>query len=444
MVRADILIAHQRIQAVLDPTSIEPQLSIEVDEIIDAEGLVIFPGLIDSHVHFATGTTHCDTLQDVTRAAAIGGITTLIGHVWSPQKDILAELKNQREQIDECPIDVTFHAILTPQEIQEETIRRVIKAGVTSFKFFMAYQDRGLGVNDQSLFQALRLVAKYGGLALIHAELGEIIRVIETELIKTGRTAIVDYPASRPAETEVEAIRRGLWLAELANCPLYIVHVSTDEGLIAIIQEKERHQHNPESRSPVYAETCPKYVLLNEEAYESLGNKAKVAPPLRSPEDQRALYLSLLSGMVDTLGSDHAPYSLELKAGKSFLDIQTGAPGVQTAFSVMLSKLLEEESNDKVAFKTLQRMMSLRPASIFGLYPRKGWIGPGADADLVLVDPNRTWRIDKDWLVSNSGFSLYEGQSVQGKPIHSLVRGRWVLRNEQLVAECGGQYIQRR
>lgn len=454
VIKADILIAQERIQALLDRASADVNMWVEVDETIDAEGLMVFPGIIDSHVHFATGTPHCDTLIDVTRAAALGGVTTIVGHVWSPQGDILAEIARQRELVGCCPIDIAFHAILTPQEPPEDTVFPLIEQGVRSFKFFMAYQERGLRMDESSLYQAFRQVAKCGGLALIHAEHGDIIAAIEAELAAAERTAITDYPASRPVEAEVEAIRRSLWLAELAGCPLYIVHVSTAAGLNVIVQEKERYKLDPTARPPVYAETCPQYVLLNEESYETLGNKAKVAPPLRSKRDQQTLYRALLSGTVDTLASDHAPYPVELKDKASFLEVQGGAPGVQTLFPLILSRLLEEQRrvdspfrDDKdasgAALVALQRAMSLRPAEIFGLYPRKGWIGPGADADLVLVDPSRKWQVTKDWLVSNSGFSLYEGQALQGKPIHSLVRGRWVLRNEQLVNESGGQYLGR-
>lgn len=459
LAKMDILISQGRIQALVEPGVADTGAWAQADEIVDATRLVIFSGVIDTHVHFNTGTSHLDTIHDATRAAALGGTTTIVGHVRSTQGDIVGEIARQQELIKGCPIDVAFHGILTPQDDLVKIVPALIEKGVRSFKLFMTYQREGLGMDDRSLYMAFKEVAKWGGLPLVHAENPGIIAALQEELVAVGRTSITDYPASRPVHAEVEAIRRALWLAELANSPVYFVHVSSITGLELIAREKERRSVDLTLRPPVYAESCPKYLLLNDTAYQTLGGKAVVAPPLRSLEQQQALFQALLSGAIDTLGSDHSPHSVELKYGASFLAVQAGAPGAQTFFPVILSRVLEEQGamgnlpgirgaangvkGRDDALYALQSVISLRPSKIFGLYPRKGWLGPGADADLVFVNPQRDWRVTRDWLISNSGFSLYEGKQLRGKAIHSMVRGRWVMRDGQLVCESGGQYLER-
>lgn len=445
VILADILISQGRIQAVLEPGLTAIDTWEVAGDVFDATGLLIFPGVIDTHVHFSTSTAHMDTLQDVTRAAALGGTTTIVGYVRSTEGNIVSEIARQRDLTSACPIDVAFHAILTPQDDPERDVPALIEQGVRSFKLFMAYRKGGTGMDDQRLFETLKIVAKQGGMALVHAEDEDVIAATEAALVAAGRTHITDYPASRPVHTEVEAIRRALWLADLVSCPLYIVHVSTCEGLALITREKQRRLLDAATRRPVYAESCPKYLTLNETAYQTLGNIAKVAPPLRSAEEQQALHRAFLSGAIDAMGSDHSPHALERKQGASFLDVRASAPGAQTFFPVMLSQVLEEsgDTNNIDALGSLQRTLSQRPAKIFDLYPQKGRIGPGADADLVFVDLEVTWEVTGDWLVSNSGFSLYEGRQLHGKPVHSMVRGRWVMRDGQLTCESGGQYLDR-
>ena len=219
-------------------------------------------------------------------------------------------------------------------------------------------------------------------------------------------------------------MRRALWLANRAGCPLCFAHVSSAAALKLVIEHKTQRLLNANAHPGAYAESCPKYLLLDDGAYETLGGKAVVAPPLRSSEDQRALFESLLSGGVDVLGSDHSPHALEEKKGTSFLDVRAGVPGAQTFFPVLVSRFLEaasiagsgSEHSERSRWHrrrmdplfALQRAASHGPARLFGLYPRKGRIAVGADADFVLVDPRVAWSVTQDWLVSNAGFSLYE------------------------------------
>lgn len=459
LTRMDILISRERVQALVEPGSADNILSIQETETIDATGQIIFSGIIDTHVHFNTGTSHCDTIQEATKAAALGGTTTILGHIRSMTGDVAGEIDRQRELVQECPIDVAFHAILTAQDDLPTVVPALIKRGVRSFKLFMAYQREGLGMDDQGLYMAFRQIAESGGLPIVHAENQGMITALEAELVAAGRTAVADYPASRAVYTEVEAVRRALWLAELARSPVYFAHVSSIAALDLVAREKQRLSLDAECRRPVYAESCPKYLLLDDGAYRTLGGRAVVAPPLRNSEQRQALFRALLSGAIDALGSDHSPHPAQLKEGTTFPEIRPGAPGAQTLFPVMLSRMLEEEgamatgayglqSTSESAVKehplwTLQRTASLCPAKILSLYPRKGWLGPAADADLVFVEPHSSWEVTMDWLTSNSGFSLYEGRQLQGRAVHSMVCGRWVMRDGHLVGEKGGQYLGR-
>jgi dihydroorotase len=447
----DILISGDKIQALIEPGTATRSVGTAMGKVFDARGLVILSGVLDTHVHFNTGTTHRDTIQEATRAAALGGTTTILGHVRSTSGDIVGEVARQRTFVKECPIDVAFHAILTAQDDLADVVPALIKLGVRSFKLFMTYQREGLGMDDQSMYLAFKAIARAGGLPVVHAENPGMIAALEDELAADGRTAITDFPASRPVFTEVEAVRRALWLAGLARCPVCFAHISSPESLALIATEREDYRLDAGRQQPVYAESCPKYMLLNDGAYETLGGKAVVAPPLRSAGQQQALFQALLSGAIDTLGSDHSPHAAELKEAVSFLDIRPGAPGVQTMFPVILSRVLAEagqgatvkEGSGQGSLWALQRTISQRPARVFDLYPRKGWLGPGADADLVFVDPGLAWNVTMDWLLTNAGFTLYEGRRLQGKAVHSMVRGSWVMRQGHLVRQAGGQYLAR-
>lgn len=443
----DLYLSDGCIRAVAHQGVLKRELAVSNKDIYDASGLLIFPGVIDTHVHFETGSQHCDTLPDVAMAAALGGTTTLLGHVSGGQRGLLSEMGRQKDLIGNCPIDVAFHAILTPHEEPEEIVPQLAKMGISSYKVFMAYQNRGLGMNEAELYRAFRAVAKVQGVVLVHAETGELITALEQELIAKGTIDIPSYPLSRPEFTEVEAIRRALWLAEVANVRLYIVHVSTVGGLELIHRERQRAVLN--SRPPIYSETCPKYLLLNESSYRNpaLGGKAIVAPPLRSAVQQASLRQAFWSGAVDCIGSDHSPHPHTLKTASAFPEVKAGAPGAQTFFPVMLSDALRfvaQRQVDEVlppVLTVLSEAISANPARIFGLARKSGRLEPGSDADFVFVDPSAETVINDALLCSNSGFSLYPGRELKGKPVHSMVRGRWIVKDTQLAQREGGIFL---
>ena len=432
--RTEVLLAGERIVALLAPEEASAALGNGAVERVDASGLLVLPGLIDTHVHFITGTKHVDSLPHAATGGALGGLTTLLGHVRSLDNDIVGEIARQRALVAECPIDVAFHAIIDPTDDPAEVIPQLAAVGVRSFKFFMAYRREGTGMDDAQLLAGFQQVAKAGGVALVHAEDEATIVNIERTMIAAGRTAIADYPASRPPGTEAEAIRRALYLAEVAGNALYIVHCSTAEGLRLLLEAKVRHLLG--LRPPVYVESCPQYLLLEESVYRTIGGIAKIAPPIRPESERAALYQALLAGVLDGLGSDHSPHPLSSKGDADFTQIRAGGPGVQTFVPVLLSALLRED--DPCAIRQLARCMSLRPAQVFGLAPHKGEIAVGAHGDLVLVDPAVRWEIDPAWLNSNSGFSIFAHRALRGRVVHSLVRNRWVLRGGELVARGGG------
>lgn len=437
--RADLLLAGERIVALLAPDETPQMVGTAQVERVHAAGLLVLPGLIDTHVHFTTGTKHVDSLPQAAAGGALGGLTTLLGHVRSLDNDIVGEIARQRALVADCPIDVAFHAIIDPTDDVEQVIPALAAAGIRSFKFFMAYRREGTGMDDAQLLASFKQVAKVGGVALVHAEDDAAIQNIERDLAAAGRTDITDYPASRPAITEVEAIHRALHLAEMAGNALYIVHCSTAEGLCLLLKEKQRHLLG--QRPPVYVESCPQYLLLEESVYRTLGGIAKIAPPIRPESERATLYQALLAGIFDGLGSDHSPHPLSSKQGADFTQMRAGGPGVQSLVPVLLSALLAEDATNAggtQAIRQLARCMSRNPAQIFGLSPNKGEIAVGAHADLLLVDPASEWQIDPAWLISNSGFSVFAGRQLQGRVVHSLVRNRWVLRERELVAQGGG------
>lgn len=437
---ADIAISDGRIQALLAPGSVA-----QARQVVQAGGLLLLSGVIDTHVHYRTGTSHRDDIREATRGAARGGATTVLGYVRSTEGKLLEQVALQKALVPECPLDIAFHGAITSKEDWATAIPALIEQGIRSFKFYMAYQREGLGISERVLYEGFKLIARLGGVAIVHAEHPDIIEAQRDELIRAGRTRISDFGLSRPVAAETEAIRRALALAELAGCPLTIAHVSSMAGLALITEQKQRRLLNNQARPPVYAESCPQYILLNESALETMGANAIVAPPLRSPENQEGLLRALFSGAIDVLGSDHSLQAVMQKGGDSFVAVNVGAPGVQTFFPVLLSQALEEDAagRDVHPLFALQRASSETPARVFGLYPRKGRLGVGADADIVFVDPAAQWTVTPEWEGVNAVFSLWQGRRLTGRPIHSLRRGEWLLRDGALATETGGEYLAR-
>ncbi len=411
------------------------------DRVIDAAGMYIFPGGVDPHVHMhlpsATGYSS-DSFLTGSRAALFGGTTTLIDFVTPERGESLIEALDRRmAEAGESLTDYAFH--VSPVEWRNSTaseISECIDRGVTSFKIYMAYKDT-VGLGDDDLFRVMETVGKAGGMVTAHCEAGDRIEQLRNSFIAEGKTTPEYHPLSRPAYLESEAVGKAVDLAYRAGCPLYIVHVSARESLNHIREAKSRGQ-------VVYAETCPQYLLLDDSKY--LGHFEKTAPyvispPLRKPEDCEALWLALSDGTIDAVGTDHCPFMMsEKRAGLSdFRLIPGGAGGVEHRLALLYTYgFLTKRLN----INQMVNLFSAQPAKIFGLSAHKGHIMAGADADLVIWNPEPVGIISAVNHHQNCDTNIYEGITVKGMAEYVIINGRVAIENGKMAgAPENGNYL---
>ena len=405
-------------------------------EQIDAGGRHILPGAIDPHVqlypadrfgHYATET----------RSAALGGVTTIVkmhrdlgGYDPTDVSDEIAGAEGR------AYVDFSFHlAVMTDDQVASIS-RYAQELGIGSFKFFTAYkgeEGRPLGIqglDDGQLLEALAAVAACGGTALVHCENQELAAHAAREVRAGGGDGLHGFAASRPPIVEAEAVRRVAFLAARVGCPLYVVHVTSQESIEFIAGARRAGQ-------AIFAETEPHY--LTETVDSPAGNLAKVIPPIRRASDRDALWEALATGAVDAIGSDHVSAGRERKQG-SIWDAQLGFPGVATILPVLLS---EGVNAGRIPLSRVAAVTSTNPARIFGL-ERKGALLPGRDADVVVVDLELERTVDAGLLGSVSDFSIYEGRSLRGWPVLTVCRGEIVARDGEIVGSEGhGRFLRR-
>ncbi len=433
-----IAIKGEKIVAIGDPDALPP-----ADRYIDATGKHVFPGLIDSHVHL----DRVDGYGIGSIAGAHAGLTTLVPfgtYDFEGEETLVQAVNRHREEISTNAVtDFSFHYILANRPYILKSLPQAMDMGIKSFKMFMTYKKRdGRLCDDDYICEAMELVAKGGGVLQMHCESGNIIDYLENKLIEEGHTHPTFFPQACPTWAEEEAINRAVKMANVTNCPLYVVHLSSELGLERIKQAQAAGQR-------VWAETCPQYLLLSDEEMAKVGPLAKIGPPLRAKDgpDQPAMWEGLELGYISTVASDHAPYPKEQKqAGwdNMFLTkegevVPFGSPGVET-----LAPLAYSEGVIKRGFPPswLARVMSENPARIFGLYPRKGTIQVGSDADLSIFDPNGKMTVRSAEHHGNSGFSLFEGWEVTGGPWMTLLRGQVLFNQGTLERKAGyGQFM---
>lgn len=406
--------------------------------VIDVSGAEVVPGAIDVHVHFNTFSVHLDTLGRASQSAAYGGITSFLGFLMLPAEASVEESIDHfvEEGKRDSVIDFGLHLILRPQETMLEDIDVALARGITSFKMFMAYARRGLMVDDGLFLHALHHLASAGGLAMVHAENGLLIDWLEDASIAAGRKSPVDYPFTRPPLAEAEAIHRATRFAHASGCPLYVVHVSSTAGLLEIKNAKMQGYR-------IYAETCPQYLLLSDSIMLNVGPLGKIAPPLRKLEDNEALWNGLRTGHLDIVASDHGSYSKEMKAvgADDIFRAPFGAPGTETLLPLLYSEGVLRRG---LPLRWLARVLSETPSKLFGLYPRKGVIAVGSDADLVVLDPSGTGTIRAASMHTASDYTLFEGFGLQGRLVLSMARGHVLLAEGRLQVDAGhGQYLKR-
>lgn len=439
--QADVRIEGERIVA------IGYEIKQPGDQAIDVDGCFLFPGGIDPHTHFDLPMGDFSTSDDFssgTKAAVLGGTTTILDFATQFKGETLKEgLRNWHTKADgKCYVDYGFHMAITDwnDSIAREMPELIHQEGVPSFKLYMAYKNT-LQVDDGALLQALRQAGEYGALVCVHCENGDIVYDLVHENIIQGKTSPKYHPLSRPPEVEEEATFRVITLAQIAGAPLYIVHLTSSGALQAVTNAKLRGQE-------VYAETCPQYLLLDDSYYSAEGfNGAKyvISPPLRPVQHQKVLWSGLKTGILDVVATDHC--ALNYKGQKDlglhdFSKIPNGAAGVETrmgllyTYGVLPGKLT---MNDFVA------LTSTNAAKLFGLFPRKGTIAPGSDADLVVWDPRISSVIRADALHQQVDYTPYEGFKQIGQAIHVFLRGKQVVRDGQLRADKPtGIYLSRK
>ena len=432
IISADIVIEEGRIKDITK-TTIRGE-----GRVLNAEGKIVIPGVIDPHVHYYEPYEGWTT---GTMSAVGGGITTVIEHPFS--EPMTLDIDTLDHKINRACrmslIDFSLHAMATMENIDE--YGELIAAGAVSLKVWMAEAFPDLGIyslNDRELLEIFTAIGESGGLACVHAELREIVEPSMQGLINEGKTKPEYFLESRPISAELEAVRKVLSLTEKANCPVYFVHVSSGSAM-EIISEAKNHRHD------IFAETCPQYLLLNRGDFKAQGPMVKFIPPVRVQREVDGLWEYMNADTVDCLGSDHAPTNTtEREVGwEDIWQVRVGIPGLET----MLPLILNEVSNERMSIEQVVRTMCLNPAKIMGLYPRKGTIKVGSDADLVLLDMKKEVVITADELHSKCDYTPYEGWEVRGVPEVVISRGEVVMENGypgEIIGRKGrGEYIPR-
>lgn len=408
------------------------------EEVMDLTGRLILPGAVDPHVHFRTFSSQCDTLGDVSRSGVHGGVTTMVAYATGEEDEsMLGTLRRCREEGEAgCVADFSLHAWIFEDFDYLSEIPKAVDAGVTSFKVMMGYRKRGRGrcIPDEYTYAAMERAAAVGGIVLVHAENGPVVDYLEDKALAEGIDGAEYLRRSRPPEIEAEAVARSAHLAAMAGCPLYIVHVTS----AAALTEVRRAQADGRD---LVAETCPQYLTVTDDAVAERGAIAKVAPPLRSRPNLDALWEGVRDGCIDLIGSDHSPYTRAQKEAVSFTDSTFGAPGVETLLPVLYS---EGAAAGRISLDRLVQVTSEFPARVLGLRPRKGSLHPGADADIVVIDPDGETIVRAADQHTNSDYSLLEGETLKGRIEMTLVRGEVVVREGALEKKPGfGHFIDR-
>jgi dihydropyrimidinase len=438
---ADVLIEGETIAAV------GSSLNASADRVIDARGKYVIPGAIDPHTHMEMpfgGTVSCDDFTSGTVSAAFGGTTALIDFcLQAPGQSIPDALATWHEKIERCPpvIDVGFHMAITDLHDggRLEDVARVPDEGVTSYKLFMAYKG-AIMVDDETLFRTMQVAARTGALVMVHAENGDAIDVLVKQALAEGKTEPRWHAATRPPETEAEATNRAVMLAHIAGCPLYVVHVSCQESAEPIAAARSRGWRT-------WGETCTQYLFIDETRLEEpdfVGAKYVYTPPPRAASNHEHLWTALRTGVLSVVSTDHCPFrwSDQKTLGRDdFSKIPNGGPGVENRLHMLHHFGVRQ---GRLTMNQLVDLCCTQPARLFGLFPRKGTIVAGADADIVVWDSEKPLTLSAATHHSNVDYNLYEGTEVIGAPEVVLVRGQVIVDHDELVASPGaGQFVRR-
>jgi dihydropyrimidinase len=441
--KADVAIVDGKIAAIFDSANAPQQGTW--DATIDAKGKYILPGGIDAHTHLDMpfgGTTSSDDFETGTLAAAYGGTTCIVDFAIQAKGEVLRKALDtwHGKAEGKGAIDYAFHMIMT--DVNEGTLQEMQKCvdeGVSSFKMFMAYPNV-LFVDDGQIFRAMQRAGEIGGLICMHAENGIPIDILVQQAIAKGHTSPIYHALTRPQIAEAEGTFRALCLAEMAGAPVYIVHLTAERALKQIVEARDRGM-------PAFAETCPQYLFCSDEdlarpGFE--GAKFVCTPPLRPKEMQEDLWRGLRTNDLQVVSTDHCPFCMksQKELGKdNFAKIPNGMPGIETRMYLLWDGGVR---TGRITMNRFVEITSTAPAKIFGLYPKKGTVAVGAEADLLVWDPEKKHVLSEKTLHMRVDYSPFEGKEVVGGPTHVLSHGKVVIENGKYVGKKGdGRFVKR-
>jgi dihydropyrimidinase len=437
--KSDIFVLENKIKM------IGTDLNLTADTTINAEGKYIIPGGVDVHTHLDMPIgkiKSSDDFESGSIAAAFGGTTCIVDYATQERgAGTLQALEKWHKKAEgKAVIDYGFHMIITElSETYSDDLNNLIQEGVTSFKMFMAYPN-ALMVDDAVIFKTLKHCVNTGALLCIHAENGGVIDVMEKNAISEGHTTPIYHALTRPAITEGEAVGRSIAIAQMAGAPLYIVHLSTFDGLERITEAQNRG-------IPVYAETCPQYLFLSLEDMGKPGfEDAKLifTPPVREKWNQDKLWEGLKHNSIQVAATDHCPFRMKdqrILGINDFTKIPNGGAGIEHRLQLLFNGGVNE---GRLSLNRWVEICSVNPAKMFGLYPQKGAIAPGSDADLVIWNPNAKYTISAETHHMKIDYSMYEGIQVTGNAETVISRGEIIIENNKFTGKTGrGKYIKR-
>lgn len=417
--------------------------NVKADEVIDASGKYVFPGFIDPHVHIYLpfmGTYAKDTHETASRAALVGGTTTFIEMVCPARNDKPLEAfelwRGKAEGKSAC--DFTFHMGVTRYDDEaEQDFREIVRRGNSSFKIFLAYKG-AFGITDEELYATLTLAKKLGVIVTAHCENADLVAELQKKLLSEGKTGPEFHYWSRPPVVEAEGVHHLMTFAEMTGAHVYTVHTSCEESLVEAVRGRERGVN-------VWVETLIQYLLLDRTTAEPNfeGAKNVMSPPLRDKKNQEVMWKALANGSVATLATDHAPFDFAQKLmGKDdFTKIPNGIPSLEDRVNLYYTRGVKA---GKIDIQRFVDTASTQAAKLFGLFPRKGAVKVGSDADLVVYDPNYRGKISAKTHQMNLDYNSFEGFEIEGRPHVVTVRGKVAARDGKFLGEFGrGKFLER-
>lgn len=435
--RADVLVENEKI------LQVGRNLSDPLARAIDVTGKLLMPGFIDAHTHFdldVCNTTTADDFDSGTKSAIRGGTTTIVDFACPNKGESLHHGLDlwHRKAEGKCWCDYGFHMTIDDWNAEiEKEIDDMYAAGISSFKMYMTYPAMMIG--DEAMYKALKKLKEKGGICGVHCENSGVINALIEEKKAAGEMGVSSHPETRPDFLEAEAVSRLLRIAQAVDIPVVIVHLTNAATLAEVTAARRRGQK-------VYVETCPQYLVLDDSVYynEDFSRAARYvcAPPLRKPEDCRALWAGLRKGDIQTISTDHCAFTLAQKdAGRGdFTKIPGGLPGVEARGELVYSFGV---TTRKISLATMCKVLSENPSKLYGMFPRKGVIAPGADADIVVYDPQADHILRAEDMVSRAGYTPYEGFVIHGSVSQVWLRGKLMVENGHVIGEQEGQYIVR-